>query len=59
MVSNLQKKVLITPGLYFPNCCIMYLPHDISRDFKKCEHVNLDESECVEYAVYTYCVRLC
>ena len=36
-VSNSQKKVLITPGLYFPNYCVMYLP----RDFKKCEHVNL------------------
>ena len=33
-MSNLQKKVLITPGLYFPNYCITYLPHDISRDFK-------------------------
>ena len=33
-VSNSRKKVLITPGLYFPNYCIMYLPHDISRDFK-------------------------
>ena len=40
-VSNLRKKVLITPGLYFPNCCITYLPRDISRDFNKCEHVNL------------------
>ena len=40
-VSNSQKKVLITPGLYFPNYCVMYLPRDISRDFKKCEHVNL------------------
>ena len=40
-VSNSRKKVLITPGLYFPNYCIMYLPRDISRDFKKCEHVNL------------------
>ena len=37
----MQKKVLITPGLYFPNYCITYLPHDISHDFKKCEHVNL------------------
>ena len=37
-VSNLQKKVLVTPGLYFPNYCIMYLPHDISHNFKKCEH---------------------
>ena len=40
-VSNSQKKVLITPGLYFPNYCVMYLPRDISRDFKKCEYVNL------------------
>ena len=40
-VSNSWKKVLITPGLYFPNYCITYLPHDISRDFNKCEHVNL------------------
>ena len=40
-VSNSRKKVLITPGLYFPNYCVTYLPHDISRDFKKCEHVNL------------------
>ena len=39
-MSNLRKKVLITPGLYFPNYCITYLPHDISRDFNKCEHVN-------------------
>ena len=34
-------KVLITPGLYFPNYCVTYLPRDISRDFTKCEHVNL------------------
>ena len=40
-VSNSQKKVLITPGLYFPNYCVTYSPRDISRDFKKCEHVNL------------------
>ena len=40
-VSNSRKKVLITPGLYFPNYCVTYLPRDISRDFKKCEHVNL------------------
>ena len=40
-VSNLRKKVLITPGLYFPNYCVTYLPRDISRDFTKCEHVNL------------------
>ena len=36
-----MKKVLITPGLYFPYYCITYLPRDISRHFKKCEHVNL------------------
>ena len=40
-VSNSRKKVLITPGLYFPNYCITYLPRDISHDFNKCEHVNL------------------
>ena len=40
-VSNLRKKVLITPDIYFPNYCITYLPRDISRDFNKCEHVNL------------------
>ena len=40
-VSNLRKKVLITPGLYFPNYCVTYLPRDISRNFNKCEHVNL------------------
>ena len=42
-VSNLWKKVLIAPGLYFPNYCITYLPLpcDISCDFKKCEHMNL------------------
>ena len=41
-VSNSRKKVLIiTPGLYFPNYCVTYLPLDISRDFNKCEHVNL------------------
>ena len=40
-VNNSQKKVLITPGPYLPNYCITYLPHDISRDFKKCVHVNL------------------
>ena len=39
-VSNSRKKVLITPGLYFPNYCITYLPRDTSRDFNKCEHVN-------------------
>ena len=40
-VSNSRKKVLITPGLYFPNYCVTYLPRDISCDFNKCEHVNL------------------
>ena len=40
-VSISRKKVLITPGLDFPNYCIMYLPRDVSCDFKKCEHVNL------------------
>ena len=40
-VSNSRKKVLITPNLYFPNYCVTYLPCDISRDFTKCEHVNL------------------
>ena len=40
-VSNSRKKVLITPGLYFPNYCVTYLPRDISRDFNKCECVNL------------------
>ena len=40
-VSNSRKKVLITPGLYFPNYCVTYLPRDISRDFNKCELMNL------------------
>ena len=40
-VTNLRKKVLITPGLYFPNYCVTYSPRDISRDFNKCENVNL------------------
>ena len=40
-VSNSQKKVLITSGLYFPNYCVTYSPRDISRDFEKCEHVYL------------------
>ena len=40
-VSNSRKKVLITPGLYFPNYCITYLPRDISCAFNKCEHVTL------------------
>ena len=39
-VSNSRQKVLITPGLYFPNYCITYLPRDISCDFTKCEYVN-------------------
>ena len=44
-VSNSRKKVLITPGLYFPNYCVTYLPSDISHDFNKCEHVNLRREE--------------
>ena len=40
-MSNPQNEVLITPGLYFPNYCITYLPRDISRDFEKYKHVNL------------------
>ena len=40
-VSNSRKKVLITPGLYFPNYYVTYLLLDILRDFNKCEHVNL------------------
>ena len=40
-VSNSWKKVLITAGLYFPNYWVTYLPRDILRDFKTCEHVNL------------------
>ena len=28
-----------------PNYCITYLPRDISRDFNKCEHVNLRREE--------------
>ena len=44
-VSNSRKKVLIAVGLYFPNYCITYLPCDISRDFNKCEHVNLRRGE--------------
>ena len=42
-VNNSQKKVLIIPGLYFPNYCVAYLPRGISRDFYKCEHVNLTQ----------------
>ena len=31
----------------------MYLPRDISRDFKKCEHVNLSgEWKCVVFELY-------
>ena len=37
--------MLITPGLYFPNYCVTYLPCDISRDFNKCKHVNLRREE--------------
>ena len=44
-VSNSWKKVLITPGLYFSNYCVTYLPRDMSRDFNKCEHVNLRREE--------------
>ena len=40
-VSISRKRVLITPGLYFPNYCVTYLLCDISRDYKKCEYVNL------------------
>ena len=40
-MSNSRKKVIINPGFYFPNYCITYLPRDISRNFKKCEQVNL------------------
>ena len=67
-VSNSQKKVLITPVLYFPNYCIMYyLPCDISRDFKKCEHMNLwrewthaifEESLSSLESVRIYCQRI-
>ena len=54
-VNNSQKKVLITPGLYFPNYCITYLPCDILRDFKKCEHVNLrGEWTCVVFEELYY-----
>ena len=48
-VSNSWKKVLITPGLYFPKYCIMYLTRDISCDFKKCEHVNLIREWTLQY----------
>ena len=44
-VSNSRKKVLITRDIYFPNYCVTYLPRDISRDFNKCEHVNLRREE--------------
>ena len=37
--------MLITPGLDIPNYCITYLPLDISRDFNKCEQVNLRREE--------------
>ena len=66
-VSNSQKKVLITPGLYFPNYCVMYLPCDISHDFKKCEHMNLgrqwthaifEESLSSLESVRIYCQRI-
>ena len=48
-VSILQKKVLITPGLYFPNYCITYLPRDISCKFNNCEHVNLRRERHMQY----------
>ena len=52
-VNNSRKKVLITPGLYFPNYCVTYSPRDISRDFKNCEHVNLrGEWTCVVFELY-------
>ena len=52
-VSNSRKKVLITPGLYFPNYCVTYLPRDISHDFKKCEQVNLRrEWTCAVFELY-------
>ena len=38
-VNNSWKKVLITPGLYFPNYCITYLQYHVI--LKMCEHVNL------------------
>ena len=54
-VSNSRKKVLITPGLYFPNYCITYLPRDISRDFKKCERMHLrGEWTCVVFEELYY-----
>ena len=54
-VSNSRKKVLITPGLYFPNYCVTYLPRDISHDFKKCAHVNLrGEWTCVAFEELYY-----
>ena len=31
----------VNPWPILPNYCVMYLPRDTSRDFKKCEHVNL------------------
>ena len=55
-VSNSRKKVLITPGFYFPNYCFTYLPHDISRDFKKCEHVNLRQEWTLAVFKELYCV---
>ena len=54
-VSNSRKKVLITPGLYFANYCITYLPHDISRNFKKCEHVNLRQEWTLAVFEELYC----
>ena len=46
---------MLTAGLYFPNYCITYLPCDSSRDFKKCEHVNLrQELTCVVFKKLCY-----
>ena len=54
-MSNSWKKVLIAPGLYFPNYCITYLPRDILHDFKKCKHVNLKgEWTCVVFKELYY-----
>ena len=49
-VSNSREKVLITPGLYFPNYCVTYLPCIISRDFTKFEHVNLRRERRLQYS---------
>ena len=40
---------------YFPNYCITYLPRDTSRDFNKCEHVNLrQEWTCAVFEELCY-----